>query len=233
MSEGRKDDTGKPRWSLLPEGAVSNIVAVLEAGARKYSENNWQLVPDGKTRYYDAAMRHLEAWRNGELNDPETGLPHLAHAGCCLMFLGWLDGQCAPKKLVVNQDMPLQIFKRLDTEGQKEHITREPQWIEWSGECPIHPDTWIEMRTQFGQSVGYAKEFVWTGRNKYRVISEAENDWIEWTGSVKAPVGLNIYVDVMYRSGVEQLNNPAGVIRWNHTIRPDDVIKYRVSEGQK
>jgi hypothetical protein len=93
MTEGKKFDSGKPRWSLLPEGAVADIVDVLEFGAKKYAENNWQMVPEGRTRYYDAAMRHIESWRNGELNDPETGLPHLAHAGCCLMFLSWLDNQ--------------------------------------------------------------------------------------------------------------------------------------------
>jgi hypothetical protein len=27
------------------------------------------------------------AWWRGEDTDPETGLSHLAHAGCCLMFL--------------------------------------------------------------------------------------------------------------------------------------------------
>jgi hypothetical protein len=38
-------------------------------------------------RPFSAAMRHLWAWWKGEQADPETGLPHLAHAACCLMFL--------------------------------------------------------------------------------------------------------------------------------------------------
>ena len=36
-------------------------------------------------------MRHLIAWRKGELIDPESKLPHLAHAGCNLIFLNWQD----------------------------------------------------------------------------------------------------------------------------------------------
>ena len=48
---------------------------------------NWRKVPNGSERYYDALMRHLEKWRSGEIDDPETGLPHLAHASCCMMFL--------------------------------------------------------------------------------------------------------------------------------------------------
>jgi len=91
--QGRKDDSAKRRYSLLPKGAVNSVVDVLEFGSKKYADNNWQKVPDAKTRYYDAAMRHLDAWLNGDLKDAETGLPHLAHAICCLMFLMWFDSE--------------------------------------------------------------------------------------------------------------------------------------------
>ena len=47
---------------------------------------NWRHVPDGQTRYYDAALRHLTAWRDGEFLDDESGLPHLAHAIVSAMF---------------------------------------------------------------------------------------------------------------------------------------------------
>jgi len=90
-SKGLKDDSAKRRYSLLPVGTVNSVVDVLEAGAIKYSADNWQVVPNARTRYYDAAMRHLDAWFNSEISDDETGLPHLAHAICCLMFLMWFD----------------------------------------------------------------------------------------------------------------------------------------------
>lgn len=88
---GIKHDAAKPRWSLLPAGTVAQIVAVLEFGARKYAPDNWQRVPDARQRYYDALHRHVEAWWTGERTDPETGQHHLAHAGCCVLFLLWLD----------------------------------------------------------------------------------------------------------------------------------------------
>lgn len=94
---GMKFDGAKPRWSLLPQGVVSDIIEVLEFGARKYAPNNWIKVPDGRTRYYDALMRHMEAWWRGEKHDPETGKSHLAHAGCCLFFLMFLDKQTISK----------------------------------------------------------------------------------------------------------------------------------------
>ena len=89
--EGRKADAGKPRLSLLPWRTVQQIVAVLEFGAAKYGADNWQRVPNARQRYFDATMRHLLAWWDGERLDAESGLPHLAHAGCCILFLLWAD----------------------------------------------------------------------------------------------------------------------------------------------
>ena len=88
---GQKFDSGKLRHSLLPSGVITEVLKVLEFGARKYKENNWQHVTNGRDRYYDAALRHITAWREGELEDSETGVNHLAHAICCLMFLLWFD----------------------------------------------------------------------------------------------------------------------------------------------
>lgn len=88
---GTKDDKTKHRWSLLPLNTLRQIIQVLEFGADKYKVDNWQHVPDARTRYYDAAMRHIEAWWLGKRNDTESGLPHLAHATACLLFLMWFD----------------------------------------------------------------------------------------------------------------------------------------------
>ena len=88
-----KNDAGKPRWSLLPTGTVAAVVRVLEHGALKYGVDNWQSVPEARTRYYDAAQRHLQAWWEGELLDPESKEPHLAHAACCMLFLMWFESE--------------------------------------------------------------------------------------------------------------------------------------------
>lgn len=84
---GRKDDAGKLPMDLIPWRAIERIAAVLEYGARKYAPENWRKVPDPRRRYFAAGMRHLVAWWQGQENDPESGLPHLAHAGACLLFL--------------------------------------------------------------------------------------------------------------------------------------------------
>ena len=85
--QGRKFDLGKLEYGLLPTLALEEVVKVLTFGAQKYERDNWQRVTDSKRRYFDALQRHVWAWKQGEQIDQESGLPHLAHAMCCLMFL--------------------------------------------------------------------------------------------------------------------------------------------------
>ena len=86
MSEGRKDDAGKLPYQLLPSDAVEEILRVLDFGAQKYAPRNWEKGM-AWSRPFSALMRHMWAWWRGERTDPETGISHLAHAGCCILFL--------------------------------------------------------------------------------------------------------------------------------------------------
>jgi hypothetical protein len=45
MTEGIKYDVSKPRWSLIPNGTLEEVIKVLEYGANKYSPDNWKKVP--------------------------------------------------------------------------------------------------------------------------------------------------------------------------------------------
>ena len=66
--------------------ALLSVGEVLAYGAKKYSARNWEQGIK-YSRVYAAATRHLMAFLSGEALDPETRLPHMAHAACCLMFL--------------------------------------------------------------------------------------------------------------------------------------------------
>ena len=81
-----KFDTDKLPLNLLSTEAMNQTAAVLKFGAQKYAEHNWR---KGFvwSRPLAAAMRHLTAFNDGEDKDPESGLSHLAHAACCIMFL--------------------------------------------------------------------------------------------------------------------------------------------------
>ena len=89
--DGRKDDQEKTRWDLLPWEQVEEIARVLTLGAVKYDDENWKKVPDAEKRYFAALHRHLVAYRAGKTADPESGLSHLSHAACCILFLAWFE----------------------------------------------------------------------------------------------------------------------------------------------
>lgn len=86
---GHKDDQEKPDWTLLPIRGIVDIIRVLAFGENKYGRDQWRYVPDARRRYLAAAFRHLAAVVDGQWLDPESRLPHLAHAGCCILFLLW------------------------------------------------------------------------------------------------------------------------------------------------
>lgn len=93
---GVKSDSGKLEYHLLPRDAVGEVVRVLMYGAYEaprpdggsgYGEGNWQHVKNARKRYYNATMRHLTDWMDGEKSDKQSGKSHLAHAACCVLFL--------------------------------------------------------------------------------------------------------------------------------------------------
>jgi hypothetical protein len=62
------------------------VARVLAHGAEKYDPYNWC----NGTRWgrcYRALLSHAWAWWRGEDTDPESGLSHLAHCICNLLFL--------------------------------------------------------------------------------------------------------------------------------------------------
>ena len=88
--KGIKLDTGKNRLDLIPPEAIEAIGRVLTFGAEKYTPDGWKTVPGASERYYAALLRHLLAYKKGEVFDPESGLPHLHHVICNAAFLVWL-----------------------------------------------------------------------------------------------------------------------------------------------
>jgi Domain of unknown function (DUF5664) len=81
-----KYDGDKPPMHLLSNEALVQIAKVMQFGAQKYAAHNWRKGFDW-SRSLAAALRHINAFNDGEDTDPESGLSHMAHAACNLMFL--------------------------------------------------------------------------------------------------------------------------------------------------
>jgi len=82
---GIKHDQNKPDWDIADFDAIEDMIRVLTFGANKYERDGWREVE--AERYLSALMRHIAAYKRGEILDLESGLPHLAHAACNIHFL--------------------------------------------------------------------------------------------------------------------------------------------------
>ena len=94
-----KKDHGKPMWDLLPLNIIEGIVNVLTFGANKYTANSWQNVDNAENRYFAALMRHLSRYQSGEQIDQESGINHLHHAACNIVFLMWFEERAKAHRL--------------------------------------------------------------------------------------------------------------------------------------
>lgn len=85
--EAKKNDQGKANLALLDLSVFSGLCQVIEFGAKKYGLNNWK---KGLrySRLISAALRHIDAFNQGEDLNPEDGmLHHIDQAICNLYFL--------------------------------------------------------------------------------------------------------------------------------------------------
>lgn len=77
---------GKAPLDLLPWEALGPVAEAFACGARKYRRDNWRSLTSRRV-YLGAALRHLAAWAMREDTDPDSGLPHLAHAAASVLIL--------------------------------------------------------------------------------------------------------------------------------------------------
>lgn len=81
----------KTPLALIPSFAMEQTAWVHRLGSDKYGPFNWRDTGVCATTYVAAIMRHLNAWRDGEDLDPESGISHIAHIACSCNIL--LDAQ--------------------------------------------------------------------------------------------------------------------------------------------
>ncbi len=84
-----KDKVGVKKVSI---GRVSSVVLMemslgMLEGDRKYGGHNYRVAGVLASVYYDATMRHLMAWWEGEDIDPASGLSHITKALSSLAVL--------------------------------------------------------------------------------------------------------------------------------------------------
>ena len=88
----------KAPLSCIPMPPLYEEGLVMLSGAMKYGRHNWRVSGVKASVYFDATMRHMTSWWEGQDDDPESGLSHLAHASACLSIVrdsqlqgNWVD----------------------------------------------------------------------------------------------------------------------------------------------
>lgn len=85
-----KDAVGikKAPMSTVPLNVMAEIgVGMLEGALKGYRRHNYRVAGVRASVYFDALMRHMFAWWEGEDIDPDSGLSHIVKALTTLVVL--------------------------------------------------------------------------------------------------------------------------------------------------
>lgn len=77
IEPGKRYDSGKARYDLIPPEALNELAKVYTKGAEKYGDRNWEKGMSW-SRCFGSLCRHTWAFWRGEDYDEETGCHHLA-----------------------------------------------------------------------------------------------------------------------------------------------------------
>jgi hypothetical protein len=77
----------KSPMSVIPTPVLVEVGIGMLEGASKYGRHNWRAMGVRASVYYDATMRHMIAWWEGEDIDKDSDLSHVTKAICSLMVL--------------------------------------------------------------------------------------------------------------------------------------------------
>lgn len=95
-----KDALGiaKVPFSTISAPVLGELGLAMMEGALKYGRHNYRVSGVRASVYYDAALRHLTDFYEGEDIDPGSGLPHIVKVMACMAVLrdsqwqdNWVD----------------------------------------------------------------------------------------------------------------------------------------------
>ena len=115
MIEGKpsnpKDSLGIRKAGLhcVPCQPLYELGLAMLEGGRKYGAHNYRAIGVRASVYYDAVLRHIMAWWEGEDIDPDSGVAHIVKAIACLFVMR--DAELIGK---YEDDRPVKHVKGLD-----------------------------------------------------------------------------------------------------------------------
>lgn len=81
-----EDGKQKAPLTWLPAKVIESVAGVVGWATQKYEAHSWKTKPTTQAKRVASASRHINKWLQGIDLDDESGLHHLDHAICQLMF---------------------------------------------------------------------------------------------------------------------------------------------------
>lgn len=141
-----KDAVGctKPPLHCIPTPVLYEIGMGMYEGGWKYREANWRVIGVRASVYYDAALRHLTAWWDGEDIDPQSQIHHISKVMSCLAVLRDCQMQSEhgasidykddrPPRSAVPMTVYEQQFRSMLDRLQREYGERKPPYTQAGG----------------------------------------------------------------------------------------------------
>lgn len=124
-----KDAIGikKAPLSTVPMGVVAECGVAMLEGASKYGRHNYRAVGVRASVYFDATMRHLLSWWEGQNIDPDSGLSHITKAIVSLIVLrdAQMQGKCTDDRPPVSEEF-YTLLNELAAEILEKHKDKSP-----------------------------------------------------------------------------------------------------------
>ena len=120
--KNKKDAVGatKTPTSCIPSAGIFAMGAAMQDGGNKYDPFNYRETQVTGSVFFNAMMRHLLDWWEGQDYADDSGVHHLGHlaAGCAIVLDGISNGNFVddrPKKPVIAASRKTDVWlKRID-----------------------------------------------------------------------------------------------------------------------
>lgn len=236
QTEGKKFDSGKLRYDLIPLFSQEQFVKVLTMGAQKYGDRNWE---KGMvwSRLIGAMKRHIAAFESGEDYDPESGLLHMAHVMTNAAFLTEFykiypqgDNRVLPhsRKLKIGLDIDEVIADFIGHFSKKFNLTHPIECWNFDPEIRIKINSikddnefWLSMPRKINPSELPFEPHCYITSRPCNI--EITRKWIHDNGFPNVPIysvglddskidvakksGIDVFVDDRYENFAELNNN--------------------------
>lgn len=109
-----KDAMGiaKAPLATVPAPVLLELGVAMAEGAMKYGRHNYRAIGVRASVYYDAVLRHMTAWWEGENVDPDSGINHITKTIAGLVVIrdammrgNWVDDR--PPRMDDGWQLPL------------------------------------------------------------------------------------------------------------------------------